>query len=67
MGLRGNARVLQAKIEGAESHLKLQLRTTAGPFDAIGFGLAKSAPLCAGLIDAAFYLELDEWRGERRL
>jgi single-stranded-DNA-specific exonuclease len=67
MGLRGDARVLQAKVEGAESHLKLQLRTASGPFDAIGFGLAKSAPLCAGPIDAAFYLELDEWRGERRL
>jgi single-stranded-DNA-specific exonuclease len=67
MGVRGNARVLQAKVEGAESHLKLQLRTAAGPFDAIGFGLAKAAPLCEGLIDAAFYLELDEWRGERRL
>jgi single-stranded-DNA-specific exonuclease len=67
MGLRGDARVLQAKVAGAEDHLRLQLRTAAGSLDAIGFGLAKSAPLCAGPIDAAFCLELDEWRGERRL
>jgi single-stranded-DNA-specific exonuclease len=67
MGLRGDARVLQAKVAGAEDHLRLHFRTAVGSLDAIGFGLAKSAPLCAGPIDAAFCLELDEWRGERRL
>ncbi len=67
MKLHGSARVLQAKIEGAESHLKLRLSTAAGPFEAIGFGLGKSASLCDGPIDAAFHLEFDEWRGERRL
>jgi single-stranded-DNA-specific exonuclease len=67
-GLRGHARVLEAKQRGAEPHLKLQLpREGRAVLDAIGFGLGAQAPLCDGPIDAAFHLGLDQWQGQRRL
>ncbi len=63
-GVRGKARLLAAKAEGAEPHLKVEL---GGRLTGIGFGLGRSLDLFSGPVDAAFHVALDEWRGRRQL
>ena len=49
-------------------HLKLTLaRRQDSSLDAIGFGLGDWASAMPQTIDAAFELEINEWRGQRRL
>jgi single-stranded-DNA-specific exonuclease len=45
------------------AHLKLAL----GGLDAIGFGMGDRLGLCAGPLEAAFTVGLDEWDGRRRV
>jgi len=60
--LRGAAaRARTVGVGGA--HLKLAL----GRLDAIGFGMGDRLGLCAGAVEAAFTVGLDEWDGVRRL
>jgi hypothetical protein len=56
----------EAKKEGAQSHLKLQLE--ANPLlDVIGFQLAGRIGLTEGPIDLAFKASIDEWNGNKRV
>ncbi len=59
-------RVLQNKILGEPGHLKLTLES-APAFDVIGFRLAERVSLTEGLVDLAFKISVDEFRGVRRL
>ena len=60
-----NAKVLDARIVG-KRHLKLLIDTPNGAVDAIGFGMADREPP-AGLVDLAFQLRNNVFRGEERL
>lgn len=64
-----NLRVLECRTVGKEDkHLKLKLaRAGQPPLDAIGFGLGEWAAKMPDRIDAAYYLELNEWNGHRNL
>jgi single-stranded-DNA-specific exonuclease len=60
--LRGAAE--RARTVGAGgAHLKLAL----GRLDAIGFGMGDRLGACAGPVEAAFTVGLDEWDGRRRV
>jgi single-stranded-DNA-specific exonuclease len=60
--LRGAA--ARARTVGAGgAHLKLAL----GRLDAIGFGMGDRLASCAGPVEAAFSIGLDEWDGTRRV
>ncbi|MCF6096642.1 single-stranded-DNA-specific exonuclease RecJ [Thermovorax subterraneus] len=52
-----------------ENHLKIRLKKREKEFSAIGFnfGNYKNQLEMAPLIDVAFWLELDEWEGNKRL
>ncbi len=60
------SRVLAPKVEGEAGHLKLLLES-APHLDIIGFRLAEKAPLTQGLVDLAFQLQVDDYRGVPRL
>ncbi|MCB9453429.1 MAG: single-stranded-DNA-specific exonuclease RecJ [Anaerolineaceae bacterium] len=64
-----NLRVLECRTVGKEDrHLKLKLaRAGQPPLDAIGFGLGEWAAQMPERIDAAYYLEINEWNGHRNL
>jgi|APLak6261679142_1056127.scaffolds.fasta_scaffold00008_28 single-stranded-DNA-specific exonuclease len=59
-------RVLQNKTPGEPGHLKLTLES-APMFDVIGFRQAEKAGLTEGPVDLAFKINIDEFRGVRRL
>jgi single-stranded-DNA-specific exonuclease len=59
-------RVLQNKTPGEPGHLKLTLES-APAFDVIGFRQADRMALTEGLMDLAFKVSIDEFRGVRRL
>jgi single-stranded DNA-specific DHH superfamily exonuclease len=65
-GQRAHPRVLDNKIPGEPGHLKLSL-DSAPQVDVIGFRQAPLAALTDGLVDLAFKLSVDEYRGVRRL
>lgn len=60
--LRGAASRSRTVGQGG-AHLKLAL----GRLDAIGFGMGDRLALCAGPVEAAFTVGLDEWDGARRI
>lgn len=74
----GNARPVFL-LQGAEAfaarpvgkgHLKLKLKKGEVRLDAVGFGLAERWPpeaLERRRVDAVVHLQLDDWRGERRV
>jgi single-stranded-DNA-specific exonuclease len=64
LAVRG-ARVLDWRAVGREGqHLKLRLaRAGMPPLDAIGFNMIDAAARIEAQIDAAFYLEINEWNG----
>jgi single-stranded-DNA-specific exonuclease len=64
LAVRG-ARVLDWRPVGKEGqHLKLRLaRAGMPPLDAIGFNMVDAATQIDTQIDAAFYLEINEWNG----
>ena len=59
-------RVLPSKKDGEAGHLKLRLES-APHLDVIGFRLAEKVTLTEGPVDLAFQVELDEWKGQRRV
>lgn len=59
-------RVLENKKPGEPGHLKLSLES-APSFDVIGFSMAGKVGLTEGPIDVAFKIDVDEYRGVRRL
>ncbi len=65
-GVVAAPKVVQAKKEGMESHLKLQLEA-APHLDVIGFQLASRIGLTEGPIDLAFKAGIDEWNGNKRI
>jgi single-stranded-DNA-specific exonuclease len=65
-GVVAAPKVVQAKKEGLESHLKLQLEA-APQLDIIGFQLAGRIGLTEGPIDLAFKASIDEWNGNKRV
>lgn len=69
LALRGQVatpRVLQNKTPGEPGHLKLTLESSPA-FDVIGFRQADRVGLTEGPVDLAFKLNVDEWRGVKRL
>jgi single-stranded-DNA-specific exonuclease len=65
-GLTAQPRVLPGKRPGAAGHLKLSL-AAAPKLDAIGFGMADKCALTDGLVDLAYQVSIDEFRGVRRV
>lgn len=65
-GQVASPRVLQNKTPGEPGHLKLTLEA-APAFDVIGFRQAEKAELTERPIDLAFKVDVDEFRGVRRL
>ncbi|PZR16799.1 MAG: single-stranded-DNA-specific exonuclease RecJ [Archangium gephyra] len=65
-GQQCSPRVLQNKTPGEPGHLKLTL-DCAPMFDVIGFRQAEKAELTNKPIDLAFKVDVDEFRGVRRL
>lgn len=65
-GQQCSPRVLQNKTAGEPGHLKLTLEG-APMFDIIGFRQAEKAELTNKPIDLAFKVDVDEFRGVRRL
>lgn len=59
-------RVLQNKVAGEPGHLKLTLEA-APAFDVIGFRQAGKAELTTKPVDLAFKIDVDEFRGVKRL
>ena len=56
------------RVGEAGRHLKLRfVRRAAAPLDAIGFGLGDWAASLPSVIDAVYHLEMNEWKGNRRL
>jgi single-stranded-DNA-specific exonuclease len=64
-----DVRVLDCRTVGADDkHLKLKIaRAGQEPLDAIGFGLGAWAKQMPSVIDIAFHLEMNEWRGRQSL
>ncbi|PJF41495.1 MAG: single-stranded-DNA-specific exonuclease RecJ [Phototrophicales bacterium] len=62
-------RVVEWRTVGEDNrHLKLKIsRAGQPPIDAIGFGLGEWASVRPDYIDAAYYLEMNEWNGHRNL
>jgi single-stranded-DNA-specific exonuclease len=50
-----------------EKHLKLNLMIGGTRFTALGWGMADREHEIEGMIDAAFTLDINEWRGERTI
>jgi single-stranded-DNA-specific exonuclease len=65
-GQRAHPRVLGNKAAGEPGHLKLTLEE-APALDVIGFRQAPLEALTQGLVDLAFKLGVDEFRGARRV
>lgn len=65
-GQVASPRVLQNKTPGEPGHLKLTLEA-APAFDVIGFRQAEKAELTERPIDLAFKVDVDEFRGVKRL
>lgn len=65
-GQVASPRVLQNKTPGEPGHLKLTLES-APAFDVIGFRQAEKAELTERPIDLAFKVDVDEFRGVKRL
>lgn len=67
--LSRDVRVLDCRTVGADDrHLKLKIaRAGQEPLDAIGFGLGEWAKQMPSVIDVAFHLEMNEWRGRQSL
>ncbi len=65
-GERASPRVLGNKLPGEPGHLKLTL-ASAPAFDVIGFRQAEKAALTDAPVDLAFKVDVDEFRGVRRL
>ncbi|MBL8952764.1 MAG: single-stranded-DNA-specific exonuclease RecJ [Myxococcaceae bacterium] len=65
-GVVAAPKVVQAKKEGMEGHLKLQLEANPS-LDVIGFQLASRIGLTEGPIDLAFKAGIDEWNGNKRV
>ncbi len=59
-------KVVQAKKEGMQSHLKLSLESNPS-LDVIGFQLAGRIGLTEGPIDLAYKASIDEWNGNKRV
>jgi single-stranded-DNA-specific exonuclease len=59
-------KVVQAKKEGMQSHLKLSLEQNPS-LDVIGFQLANRIGLTEGPVDLAFKAGVDEWNGNERV
>jgi single-stranded-DNA-specific exonuclease len=59
-------RVLTPKTGYGSAHLKLALVDAPG-LDAIGFGMADRLTLVEGLVDLAFQVGMDTFRGQRRV
>jgi single-stranded-DNA-specific exonuclease len=66
LGQRATSRVLSNKVAGEPGHLKLRLNG-APALDVIGFRQAPLAALAEEPVDLAFRVDVDEYRGERRL
>lgn len=69
LAMRGESaspRVLDNKIAGEPGHLKLTLKS-APSFDVIGFRQAEKAALTDKPVDLAFKVDVDEFRGVKRL
>lgn len=58
---------LEGAREVGSGHLKATLRDTTGGVDAIGFGMWERAPGQDEVVDAAFRLELNSFRGRESL
>lgn len=65
-GVVAAPKIVQAKKEGMDGHLKLQLEV-APHLDIIGFQLAKRIGLTEGPVDLAFKASIDEWNGNKRV
>ena len=64
-----NVRIVDCRTVGADNrHLKLKIaRTGQEPLDSIGFGLGEWAKQMPQIIDLAYHLEMNEWRGRQSL
>jgi len=64
-----NVRIVECRTVGADDkHLKLKIaRTGQEPLDSIGFGLGEWAKQMPQIIDVAYHLEMNEWRGRQSL
>lgn len=51
----------------AGEHLRLKLRQDGSLWDGVGFGLGASVRSLGSPLDIVYTLEVDEWRGEKRL
>lgn len=60
-GVRGRPRALRG------GHLKIDIHGTAGPCEAIGWGMESAIPMARGLVDMVFTPRMETWRGRRRL
>ncbi len=59
-------RLLKNKREGGVDHLKLTLEA-APRLDVIGFSMADRVAHTEGVVDLAYQVGIDEWRGEQRV
>jgi single-stranded-DNA-specific exonuclease len=64
-----NVRIVECRTVGADKrHLKLKIaRMGQEPLDSIGFGLGEWAKQMPPVIDVAYHLEMNEWRGRQSL
>jgi single-stranded-DNA-specific exonuclease len=60
-GVRGRPRALRG------GHLKIDIWGTAGPCEAIGWGMEPAIPMAQGPVDMIFTPRMETWRGRRRL
>ena len=60
-GVRGRPRALRG------GHLKIDVLGTAGPCEAIGWGMEGLIPMAQGPVDMLFTPRMETWRGRQRL
>lgn len=59
--VQGHARPLRG------GHLKIDIQGTAGPCEAVGWGMEPALPMAHGPVDLFFTPRMETWRGRRRL
>lgn len=59
--VRGRPRLLRG------GHLKIDVYGTAGPCEALGWGMEPALPMAQGPVDLFFTPRMETWRGRRRL
>ena len=66
--LSRNVRIHNQRIVGADGkHLKLALSDGRATWDAIAFRQGEQADKLSDRVDIVYHLEINEWRGQRRL